>query len=268
VITVHDLSWIRYPETHPRERVQAMTRYFEPALRGARHIITVSDFVKNEVIQEFGLNPAQITTVYNGKEDEISPCTEQELEQTMQQYGLKFKHYVLAVGTLEPRKNLENALHAYMRLPKTVRTYYPMILVGMKGWNNARLEQQMRPLIEAGEIRLLGYVSRQALIEIIAGATGLVYPSIYEGFGLPPLEAMAAGVPVISSNVSSLPEVIGNAGILVNPLDVDALAQAMSQVIDNETLRHDLRKKGLLQSQKFSWSKCVAETAEVYRKAL
>ncbi len=268
VITVHDLSWIRYPEMHPVERVQTMDKYFEPALRRATRIITDSEFVKRELVDVFGVSPEQITPVYLGAEAMFCPLDASETQQALNGHGLQHGGYWLGVGTLEPRKNLQLALNAFIRLPKTVRQSFPMVLIGMMGWRTGALEAQLAPLMRSGEVRVLGYISRAELAILIAGAKALIYPSVYEGFGLPPLEAMCCGVPVITSNVSSLPEVVGDAGILIDPLDVDGLTDQMRRLIDDQGLCQHLASAALIRSQQFSWAKCAESTMQVYRAAL
>lgn len=268
VITVHDLSWIRYPDMHPIERVRAMDKYFEPGLRKAARILTDSEFVKKELIEVFGLSPHIIHTVYLGVERDFQPHNAQQTQATLTPMGLTHGQYLLAVGTLEPRKNLQTALKAFMALPQTLRKQYPLVLVGMKGWNTDALEQQLAPLLSAGEIIQLGYLSRQDLIQVTAGACAMVYPSVYEGFGLPPLEAMACGVPVIASNVSSLPEVVGSTGLLIDPLDVDALTQAMLNMIQSPDERNAYGGQALQRSRQFTWGQCTQETLAVYRAAI
>ena len=176
--------------------------------------------------------------------------------------------YLLTVGTLEPRKNLQTVLHAYMLLPQQIRKRFPLVLAGIKGWHMSALEQQIAPLVAAGEIRQLGYLPREELATVVAGALALIYPSIYEGFGLPPLEAMACGVPVIASGVSSLPEVVGDAGLLIDPHDTEAVAQAMQRLITDPGSRLHLSQKALARSARFSWGKCVEQTIDAYRQVL
>jgi glycosyltransferase involved in cell wall biosynthesis len=138
----------------------------------------------------------------------------------------------------------------------------------MKGWHTSKLEQQIAPLVTSGEVRLLGYLPRDDLATVIAGATTLVYPSIYEGFGLPPLEAMACGVPVITSNVSSIPEVVGDTGLTLDPQDVDGFAQAMQLIVTAPELRANMATKALARSRQFSWASCVSETVDAYKFVL
>jgi alpha-1,3-rhamnosyl/mannosyltransferase len=268
VISVHDLSWIRYPELHPVQRVRAMNKYFEPGLRRASRVLTDSVFVKQELTEVFGVNPEIIHPVYLGVDSLFCPCDEVQTRSTLTELGLQHGQYLLAVGTLEPRKNLELALRAFMALPAACRKQHPLVLVGMKGWHTSALEQQLAPLVSAGEVRQLGYLSREDLAKVIAGANVLVYPSVYEGFGLPPLEAMACGVPVIASNSSSIPEVVGGTGILIDPQDQEQLTQAMLTMTQAPEIRHRMAGQALERSRIFSWSQCASETVNVYRAAI
>ena len=268
VITVHDLSWIRFPETHPVERVRAMDKYFQPGLERASLILTDSEFVKRELIEVFGVKPGLILPVPLGVEPLFRPQSAVETLPVLGRHGLSHGQYVLAVGTLEPRKNLEVALRAFMQLAPPLRKRFPLVLVGMKGWHTSALEQQIAPLVAAGEIRLLGYLPREDLATIIAGASALVYPSIYEGFGLPPLEAMACGVPVITSNVSSLPEVVGDAGIMLAPQDMQGIAEAMEMLLTAPDVREAFARKALARSAGFTWESCVSQTVAAYRRVL
>lgn len=268
VITVHDLSWIRYPHTHPKERVAEMNRYFQPGLERASLILTDSEFVKQELMDLFGTPANRIKPVPLGAEGVFHPRSKEATSAVLSRLGLGHGQYLLAVGTLEPRKNLGLALQAYRSLPTAMRQHIPLVLVGMKGWLTSALEREMAPLVTAGQIRVLGYLPREDLATVIAGALCLIYPSIYEGFGLPPLEAMASAVPVISSNVSSLPEVVGDSGVLIDPHNAQALAQAMTQMIEDPEFRNRLAQKSLERSRLFSWNRCVEQTIAAYHQVL
>jgi glycosyltransferase involved in cell wall biosynthesis len=268
IITVHDLSWIRHPQAHPLERVRAMNKYFPPGLERASLVLTDSEFVKNELIEVFGTQADKIRPVMLGVETLFHPRSPDDSRAVLLSHGLSHGNYILAVGTLEPRKNLTVALHAFMRLSSQIRKHFPLVLVGMRGWHTTELEQQIAPLVASGEIRLLGYLPREDLATLVSGAATLVYPSIYEGFGLPPLEAMASGVPVISSNVSSIPEVVGDTGILLDPHDVNAFTAAMELMVTSPELRTAMGQKALERSHGFTWAQCVNETVASYKFVL
>lgn len=265
VVTVHDLSWIRFPETHPIDRVKAMDRYFEAGLRQASFILTDSEFVKRELIDVFGIERGLIMCVPLGVEPLFHPRSPVSTLAVLNRHSLTHGQYLLAVGTLEPRKNLQLAIRAFMKLSPDTRKKFPLVLIGMKGWNTSALEIQIAPLVRSGEVRQLGYLPRDELAIIMAGALTLIYPSIYEGFGLPPLEAMASGVPVIACNMSCIPEVVGDTGILVDPQDVDAASQAVQLIISDSDMRTKLSSLALSRSRKFTWNQCVSKTADIYK---
>lgn len=268
VVTVHDLSWIRYPETHPIERVRAMNKYFERGLKQAALLLTDSEFVKQELMDVFGANAHSILPIPLGVEPLFRPRNDTETRPVLERFGLSHGSYLLAVGTLEPRKNLGLAISAYTQLPAATRARYPLVIAGMSGWLNASLEAQIAPLLRSGEVKRLGYQSRSDLACITAGATSLIYPSLYEGFGLPPLEAMSCAVPVIASDRSSLPEVVGDAGLLISPDDMNAVRDAMERIIDDPALQQRLATKSLARSQLFSWQKCISQTLGAYQRVL
>lgn len=268
VITVHDLSWLRYPETHPAERVRAMHTYFEPGLRRAAMLITDAESVRQEVIAQFGIAPERIVAIPLGFDAGFRPHTAGETQAVLAAHGLQHGRYFLSVGTLEPRKNVQATVHAYASLPAATRERHPLVLAGMRGWRTSAMERLLEPLVAGGQVRMLGYLERSELAAVTAGALAMVYPSIYEGFGLPALEAMACGVPPIVSNVSSLPEVVGDAGLMVDPQDIDSLARAMRQVAEDPALRANLSARALARSAQFSWQRCADATKQVYRRAL
>lgn len=267
VITVHDLSWIRYPGTHPAERVRAMDRYFEPALRKASLLITDSVFVKNEIVEVFGIDPSAILPIPLGLDPLFKPMGAAQTHAVLAPHGLAHGQYFLSVGTLEPRKNMPATIAAYASLPQALRSRYPLVLAGMKGWRTTALESLLKPLVQTGQVRMLGYLERSELAVVTAAARAMIYPSLYEGFGLPPLESMGCAVPPITSNVSSLPEVVGEAGIVVDPHDIDALANAMLALASDDVLRATLSVKALARSARFTWDRCVAQTVAAYRLA-
>ncbi len=268
VTTVHDLSFVRHPEMHPKPRRQLMDKYFPAALERSRCIITDSVFVRDELVAVFGTPSAKIHSIYLGVSPSYRPRTAGETKATLAAHGLVHGRYVLAVGTLEPRKNLIQGLRAFRRLPEALRVSMPFVIVGMKGWLTEGIEAEISALATEGQVRPLGYLPDQALIELYAGAAMLVYPSVYEGFGLPALEAMASGIPVITSNRSSLPEVVGDVGITVDPADDAGLADAMRRLAEDPAERSDRAARGLARARAFTWARCAEETERVYRIAL
>jgi alpha-1,3-rhamnosyl/mannosyltransferase len=268
VVTVHDISWVRHPETHPAERVREMNRVMPGVVRHAKHIVVDSDFVRQEVIRHYGVTPERVTTVLLGVSPEFRPVEPAACARVLSRFGVKHGEYILAVGTLEPRKNLATALAAYTRLPETFRRRYPLVVAGMNGWGMEGLSGSLKNMIAGGEVRLTGYVPQQDLPALYTGARALVYPSLYEGFGLPPLEAMACGTPVIASRRASLPEVVGDAGLLVEPLDDQAIARHMQQLVEDDALHARLAEAGRRHASQFTWRKFALGMLTVYRKAL
>jgi glycosyltransferase involved in cell wall biosynthesis len=268
VITAHDLSWIRYPETHPAERVEIMNRLFPRSLARADHVITDAAYTREEIISQFGVSPDRITSVPLGARGVFRPREEDECRYVLSNHDLAYRSFVLCVGTLEPRKNLEFMIRTYAAMPDRFRARRPLVIVGMKGWLTSSLESVMQPLVASGQVRPLGFVSEEDLAILYASAAVLVYPSLYEGFGLPPLEAMSSGTPVIVSDRSTLPEVVGDAGVLVDPSDSVGLENALIRLVEDRDYWEDRRAASLDRSAKFSWGRCAKETLAIYRKVL
>lgn len=266
VTTIHDLSILRFPETHPAARVRYMARRLASAVESSTVVLTDSEYVRNEVIDHFDVSSNKVKSIALAAAGNFRPQPPETTAQILAGYGLAINRYVLAVGTLEPRKNLAIAIRAFAQLPKRLRNAHPLVIAGMRGWENSALDALLRPMLESGDVRTLGFVPDADLPALYAGASVFVYPSLYEGFGLPPLEAMACGAPVIVSNRSSLPEVVGDAGVQVEALDVDALTEAMRRVIEDDNLRLMLGRRGIERAANFSWQKCAQETAAIYRK--
>jgi alpha-1,3-rhamnosyl/mannosyltransferase len=268
VITAHDLSWIRFPETHPPERVAIMDRLFPRSVARADHVITDASYTRDEIIHEFGISPDRITAIPLGARDIFRPRSRDECTPVLKLRGLDYRSFVLCVGTLEPRKNLEFIIRTYVEMPIAFRERHPLVLVGMKGWLTSSIESTMRPLVSAGQVRPLGFTSDSDLAALYAGAMVLVYPSLYEGFGLPPLEAMACGTPVIVSNRATLPEVVGQAGEQIEPTDAAQLAFLLERLADDPKHWEGRARACLQRATEFSWERCARETLAVYRKVL
>jgi glycosyltransferase involved in cell wall biosynthesis len=268
VITVHDVSWVRHPECHPPHRLAHLRANFPNGLRGTDRIIVVSQFVKDELLACFPVDERKIDVVYNGVAPRFRPHAPDETAGVLQRYGLSHRSYFAAVGTLEPRKNLQTALAAHLRLPQPVRRAMPLALIGVEGWLTDSLHAALGASLADGTVRKLGYVPDDDIPALTAGARAIVYPSIYEGFGLPVLEAMASGVPVLCSTAPALREVAGPAALLCEPTDVEGFTDAMRTLIDDDALCARLGAAGAARAQLFSWQRAATQTLAVYRKAL
>ncbi len=265
VATVHDLSVFKFPESHPVARRRHFDRELPRTLARATHLITDSETVRREVIEYFSWPADRITAVPIGVSSCFNPHRSKPmLASTLAQYGLKPGDYALCVSTLEPRKKIDALLIAYRRLPESLRFRYPLVLIGHKGWLSDALHASIDKGQGEGWVRYLGFVSEPELPALYAGARSFFYPSLYEGFGLPVLEAMASGVPVLTSNRSCLPEVSGGAALLIDPDDGDALCHGVEQVLLDDGWRSAARTKGLDVASHLTWENCIKGTLSVY----
>jgi len=265
VVTVHDLSVFKFPETHPAERIRQYEREFQMSMDHAAHLITVTESMRHEVMDFLGWPAEKITTVHHGVSPAFAVREEQELQVRLRGYGLEPGSYVLCVSTLEPRKKIDCLLSSFRSLPAFLREKNSLVLVGGSGWLNEDLHQTIERATREGWLRYLGFVAENDLPFLYAGARLFVYPSIYEGFGFPVLEAMASGVPVVTSNHASVLEVAQGASLQVEPDDLDALAETIRKGLTDEDWRSSTRTAGLRIAGYYSWDKCVEETIGVYR---
>lgn len=268
ICTIHDLSYIHYPEYHPKERVKFLMHYLPYTLANADHIITGSDFVRSEIINFFRVPANRITRIYHGVSEIFKPRNFLEVKVVLDRFGLFEKKYLLCVGTLEPRKNLERVILSFKRLSPQQRKEYPLVLVGLKGWKNSNLHSLIGPLLQVRHLYYLGYVSETDLPHLYSGAFGFIYLSIYEGFGLPLLEAMASGIPTLAANGSSIAEIVEDAVLLVDPFSINDIYIKLYQLIYNDKLRTELKQRGIIQAGKFTWKKCIENTVNLYRKVV
>jgi len=266
IVSIHDLSHIHYPQYHPADRIDHLQRNLPDTLARASHIITGSDFTRQEIIEVLGVVPERVTRVYHGVDARYAPRDQGALAPLLARYGLADKNYLLVVGTLEPRKNLRALVEAYSGLPQAWQQRFPLVLVGARGWIDPGFMQRLERLQASGRVIWPGYVPEQDLPLLYAGAHGFAFPSLYEGFGLPALEAMASGVPLLVSDSSSLPEVVGAAALRIDTQSERALRDGLQRLMEDETLRAQARSAGLQQAARFSWGRCVAETVAVYRQ--
>jgi glycosyltransferase involved in cell wall biosynthesis len=266
VITVHDLSVFKFPETHPIERVRQFERDFARSLKQSAHVITDSQTTRNEVIAFTGLPASQVTSVALGVSEIYRPKDAKDLVNPLHKYGVSPGNYVLCVSTLEPRKKIDRLLAAWRQMPASLRLQFPLVLVGGKGWLNQTLHEEISHGESQGWIKRLGYVSEQDLPLLYAGAAVFVYPSTYEGFGLPPIEAMSCGVPVVVSNQSCLPEVTQGAALMVDPDDAAAFSSALEKSLTDVPWRQTAITAGHKVAASYTWENCTNETVAVYQK--
>lgn len=264
LLTVHDLTFLRYPDcAHPalRAYLQAVV---PRSLARADRVVADSQSTKQDLVELLGLPAEKIAVVYGGIEPRFSPADKTlKVSKTFRVLGLD-QPYILSVGTLEPRKNYARLIRAYARLCEATGLPHLLAIAGGKGWLYDSVFAEVHRLGVEERVRFLGFVNDAALPALYRGAELFVFPSLYEGFGFPPLEAMACGCPVVSSNSSSLPEVCGDAAILVPPEDEQALADAMSGVLGNAGRRQALRERGLAQAARFTWPAAARRLLEEY----
>ena len=268
VVTAHDASWVRFPQAHPGARVKLMDRLFPKSLDHAQLVIVDSDFVAREMTEIFGVSKARLRTVHLGVGTQFRPMQQAETGPLCERHGLRHGQFLLAVGTLEPRKNLATLIDAYSLLPQAVADRFPLVIAGKTGWRHREMDQRMAGLQRSGKLRTLGHVPESDLPALYAASALFIYPSIYEGFGLPPLEAMASGVPVIVADRASLPEVVGDAGLLIEPHDASALARHLMGLLDDVPRRARMGQAGVERAGRFSWRECARKTLGVYQELL
>ncbi|WP_310441886.1 glycosyltransferase family 1 protein [Sulfurimonas sp.] len=265
ICTLHDFSFKLQPEWHPKERLEYFNDNFD-LIKKADHIITGSNFTKQEIIDYMQIPQDKISVIYHGVNHELyKPYPQDELQDTKAKFDLP-KKFLLFVGSIEPRKNLLFLLMAYNLLSREEKDELPLILVGFKGWENKEIMQEIEKNQEY--IRYLGYITDTELAHIYNLATIFIYPSLYEGFGLPPLEAMACGTPVIVSNVASLPEVCADAALYIEPMDLQDIKDKILTLLGDEKLREELSKKSKAQAALFSWEKAAQEHFRVIEEYL
>ncbi|PTT32695.1 glycosyltransferase family 1 protein [Pseudomonas sp. HMWF021] len=268
VITLHDLTHLHFPDTQPPTRLREIERRLASGVQQAQRILTDSQAIADEAQAYFGLPAERFVVAPLGVAERFHPREPQAIEAVLKAHAVEAREYFLCVGTLEPRKNLNLALRAHALLPESLRQRFPLLIVGMAGWQQAQFNNELRQALACGHVCLLGYLPDEQVAQLLAGARALVFPSLYEGFGLPVLEAMASGTPVILTRSSAMPEVAGDAGNYIEADDAEGLRDAMSRLIDDHAHWQACREAGLQQAQLFSWLRCAQATAGAYRQAL
>jgi glycosyltransferase involved in cell wall biosynthesis len=264
VITLHDIAFISFPDTFTSATRLYKEYAVKQSVKRASRIIAVSEFTKLEVMKFLDVPESKLTVIYRGIDERFQEnSNEVQLSSIRTKYDLQNK-FILFVGTLEPRKNIQKLIQGYAGLLKQKKIPHDLIIVGGQGWLFKDIYGMIEKLGVQNSVKLLGYVADTDLPLLYNLADVFVYPSLYEGFGLPPLEAMACGCPVVTSNRSSLPEIVGDAAMLVDPYDSDAIANGIFQVIDNKDYRQLLRKQGLQRASQFTWKRTVAEILKIF----
>lgn len=267
VITVHDLSVFLFPETHPTARIRAFEHGFRDSLERARRIITPSQTISRELAGYAGIAPDLISTVPMGVSGAFAPVCHEARQAILARLGLPEGGYALTLATLEPRKRIDRLLDAWRVLPDNLRKRFPLAIAGASGWKNDALQEQISKAVAEGWAIALGYVDDADLPALYSGAHAFIYPSLYEGFGMPPIEAMACGVPVAVANCSCLPETSGGAAALFDPEDPEGAAAALTAVLTDELWRTDAVERGFQVAAGYSWERCISETIAVYAQA-
>jgi alpha-1,3-rhamnosyl/mannosyltransferase len=265
VLTIHDLIAVHHPQwvTGTMKAELAAIRRLAPQ---AAVVLTDSEATRQDVLSHTRCRPEQVTTVHLGVGEEfLSFADEERLAATRQKYALD-RPYIVSLCTREPRKNLGRLIDAYDRLCEGEGPQWDLVLIGAAGWGEDTVAQKISQP-RRGRVRVTGYVPREDLPPLLAGAAVMGYVSLYEGFGLPPLEAMATGCPVVVSNVSSLPEVVGEAGIMVDPLECEAIAEGLRQVLTDPARTADLGRRGRERAAQFTWRATAEKTLSAYRQA-
>jgi glycosyltransferase involved in cell wall biosynthesis len=266
VVSFHDLSVYKYPECQPAARVAYMKRQIPLTLKRADFIISGSDFTRQEIIDFLGWPEDKIVSIPYGVGAEYMPYSEHQIHKPLSKIGLKPGGYSLCVGTIEPRKNILGLLRGFSRLPVDLQYRWPLVLVGARGWHSEETHSCIEQIQAKGVVRYLGYVPEGVLPFLFAGARAFLFPSFYEGFGIPVIEAMACGVPVMTSNRSSLPEISGGAAHLVTPEDDAQLTDGIRLVLEDEKWRNTTIPLGFEVARRYSWDSTVQQTVEVYRR--
>lgn len=266
VATIYDLTALTHPECHRRQNVRICVKGIRDAVRYADAIIAISEHTKKDLVEHAGCPPELVTVTPLAADPMYRPVDEPAgHDRVRTRYGLP-RRYILFIGSLEPRKNVRTLIEAYARLPERLRQEFSLVVAGARGWKNSDVQDTVGRLGVEDHVTFAGYIDRADISTVYSMAEVFVYPSLYEGFGLPILESMACGTPVITSNTSSMPEVAGEAAELVTPTDTDELASALTRVLDDEALRLDMRARGLERSGEFTWERCARETVGVYEK--
>lgn len=268
IITIHDLAFLAMPETFPLGKRFYKSLAVRQSIRKADKIIVVSHATKEECIRVLNVPKEKIKVIYNGIDSNFKKINSPDIiDNARRKFGL-FRKFILFVGTLEPRKNIIRLIRAFHQMRTSVHVEHELVIAGKKGWLYSGIFDEVDRLGLKDSVHFLSYVTPKDLVNLYSTADMFVYPSLYEGFGFPPLEAMACELPVVASNISSMPEVLGDAAVLVNPYNVNSIAEGIFKVLTDDALRLSLIEKGLERVKIFSWDKSAKEYLKVFEEIL
>jgi alpha-1,3-rhamnosyl/mannosyltransferase len=266
IVTIHDIPQHsnQYSGTrHPEKKI----RRYTDIMAGADRIIADSEYTKADILRFYSISEETVDVVHLGVEEQRRPKEPSETKAVLDRYGIR-SPYLLHVGRVEKKKNLSRSLEAFARIKKSLANPIQIVLAGTAGPGGEEVFQAIERFGLKGDVQLVGYARQEDLPHLYAGATLFLFPSLYEGFGMPILEAMASGTPVLTSNVTSLPEVAGDAAVQVDPYDVESIATGMLRLLETPSLREQYIQKGFERIKEFTWEKTARETLAVYRKTL
>ncbi len=262
--TIHDLSMLLHPEWHPADRVRHFERHFEQGLRQCVHLLTVSEAVRAEIVTTLAVRPEMVSCVPNGIRAGLEPLPTEIVRRGLRRLRLPAQ-YLLCLGTLEPRKNVLMLMRVYCSLPEELRRRCPLLLVGGWGWNRQDIAAYLEEEARFRGVLHLGYLADRDLPILYNGARALVFPSFYEGFGLPPLEMLACGGAVLASTSAALVETVGGQAHLIDPHDVDGWRQGLLRASHDDDWLASLRQGAVARARPFTWQRCADQTWQVYR---
>lgn len=267
-VTVHDLSTHYFPEFHPKVRANVVNTEITKVIDKKIPIITDSNFIKQQLTSDFSVDESLVSVIHLGADEAFKPRTEQECKEILLQYKLSYQQYFLTVATIEPRKNILIVLTAYQEYCSRVKDAIPLVLVGSEGWHSEKEHDMIQEMSLKGKLRYLGYVSRKDLHKLYSAANSFIFPSLYEGFGLPVLEAISSGLPVLTSIDSSMSEILQGNGIEVNPNNVESIVDNMSELASDRELRDAIGSACLAASVVFSWEQTYKLHLNLYEKLI
>ncbi len=266
VIVVYDLSFLNASQYATESFRKYMSRIVPKSVQQTTHVVAISENTKREIIKEYGTDPSKITVIYPAVDhDFFKPANNEAVIAVKKGYNIG-RPYILSVGTQEPRKNLIGLLKAYSMLNKKILANYTLVLTGGKGWLDGEITTLYESLSKDHSIIRTGYVDEADMPALYSGASVFAYPTFYEGFGMPPLEAMACGTPVITANNTSLPEVVGDAGLLVDANDTAGMTEALTRVLNDKKLAQKMSKAGLERAKKFVWSNEASKLVKIFEQ--